>query len=411
MLQRFLCLLFILLVAKGLPAQENVLLIKGKVASIESKSPLSYVSIGILHTFISTYSNELGEFELNVPSRYINDSTYVLFSALGYDVAKFYLKDKEKNQMISVFLRSHENELNEVLVIGLTARSVMAKAIDQLSTNVYQKPFIQECFFRQYHQENGKYVRLIETFVDVYHPTFLQTNSNILKERFRVRALRRSNVYEQNSDVHGDHLSDLLLENIVLYSLGGPLNKKNLNYFTCHFMPEGDSQYYVIAFESKPGTNQKRLKGSIQIDKEHFAIVKIECDRYPVAKSKDVNWRFINGHLLIEFGKLSGKYVVQKLKMFYNHDVINKRTGMYQWTVEENFELYTLVNHFENVDSLHEAIPFSDMSNLYDSKYASNAFDKLQKQFNVNIPFPEGLRKDMELNSISLEEQFKKQGE
>jgi hypothetical protein len=51
------------------------------------------------------------------------------------------------------------------------------------------------------------------------------------------------------------------------------------------------------------------------------------------------------------------------------------------------------------------------MSNLYDSKYSSNAFDKLQKQFNVNIPFPEGLRKDMELNSISLEEQFKKQGE
>lgn len=103
MLQRFLCLLFILLVAKGLPAQENVLLIKGKVASIESKSPLSYVSIGILHTFISTYSDELGNFELHVPSRYINDSTYVLFSALGYDVAKFYLKDKEKNQMISVF--------------------------------------------------------------------------------------------------------------------------------------------------------------------------------------------------------------------------------------------------------------------------------------------------------------------
>ena len=73
--------------------------------------------------------------------------------------------------------------------------------------------------------------------------------------------------------------------------------------------------------------------------------------------------------------------------------------------------MYTLANLFENVDSLHEAIPFSDMSNLYDSKYSSNAFDKLQKQFNVNIPLPEGLRKDMELNSISLEEQFKKQGE
>jgi hypothetical protein len=217
-------------------------------------------------------------------------------------------------------------------------------------------------------------------------------------------------VYEQNGDMHGDHLSDLLMENLIVYTLGSPFNQRNLNYFNFHFSDEDDSLIYTINFETKPLTNEKKLKGTILINKSDQAIVRVECYRYP-EKIENNNWKFVNGHLLISFQKVHQHYVVDTLKMFYNHDVKNKINDNYQWTVEENFELYTLSNQFENVDSLHEAGSFSDMSNLYQLKYATPAFNSLLNQFKPYIPFPMGLQKDLEFNSIPLEEQFIRNGD
>lgn len=403
-------LLLLLALNFCLSAQEGSILVKGKVCVKGTSIPIDFVSIGIPHSYISTYSNSNGDFELHIPTRYLVDSSRLLFSALGYYTAQFSLADKDKNQLIQVFLVQKESALNPVTVLGYSAKTIISKAIDNLTTTYYQKPFIQSCFFRQYHRENGKYVRLIEAFVDVYHPTFYQTNSHVLRDRFAIKTVRRSNVYEQNGDVHGDHLSDLLMENFIVYTLGSPLNQRNLNYFNFHFADDDDSLFYNIHFETKPLTNEKKLKGTILINKNDLAIQRIECYRYP-EKLDHNNWKFINGHLVISFQKVHQQYVIDTLKMFYNHDVKNKINDNYQWTVEENFELYTLSNQFENVDSLREAGAFSDMSNLYELKYATPVFDNLLNQYKLMIPFPMGLRKDIELNSIPLEQQFKRNGD
>ena len=410
MKKTLLYLFFLMAFNLYLSGQEGSILVKGKVCITGTATPIDFVSIGIPHSYISTNSNENGDFELHIPTRYLTDSCQLLFSALGYFTAQYSLANKEKNQLIHVFLSQKENELNPVSVLGYSAKTIVSKAIENISKTFYQKPFIQSCFYRQYHRENGKYVRLIEAFVDVYHPAFYQTNSHILRDRYSVKTLRRSNVYEQNGDVHGDHLSDLLMENFVLYTIGSPLNERNLNYFNFNFSEDDDSLIYTIQFETKTLTNEKKMKGTILSHKYDYAIQRIECYRYP-EKLDNNNWKFINGHLLISFQKVHQHYVIDTLKMFYNHDVKNKINDNYQWTVEENFELYTLSNQFENVDSLHQAGAFSDMSNLYQLKYATPVFDNLLHQYKLIIPFPMGLRKDLELNSIPLEEQFTRNGD
>jgi CarboxypepD_reg-like domain len=390
--------------------QDGFILVKGKVCIKGTAIPIDFVSIGIANSYISTYSSTNGDFELHIPTRYLVDSSRLLFSALGYSTAQFSLAEKDKNQLLHVFLSPKDNELNPVAVVGYSAKTIVSKAIDNVTKTYYQKPFIQSCFFRQYHRENGTYVRLIDAFVDVYHPAFYQTNSHVLRDRFVVRAVRRSNVYEQNGDMHGDHLSDLLMENLIVYTLGSPFNQRNLNYFNFHFSNEDDSLVYTINFETKPFTNEKKLKGTLLINKGDLAFVRVECYRYP-EKIENNNWKFVNGHLLISFQKVHQQYVIDTLKMFYNHDVKNKINDNYQWTVEENFELYTLSNQFENVDSLHEAGSFSDMSNLYQLKYATPVFNSLLNQFKPYIPFPVGLQKDVEFKSIPIEEQFIRNGD
>lgn len=90
--------------------------IQGKVKNIENKKSLAYVNIGIVDKNFGTTSNEYGEFELNIPNKFIEDS--LTFSYVGFNTLTVSIKDLLNEKNIEIDLLENMNSLDEVILIS-----------------------------------------------------------------------------------------------------------------------------------------------------------------------------------------------------------------------------------------------------------------------------------------------------
>jgi len=88
----------------------------GIIKNAQTNEPVPYVNIGILNRAKGTVSNEKGEFSLEIPTEFINDTIKV--SSIGYEtkifIANEFIKTMNENQ--SIALSEKVIELKEVVV-------------------------------------------------------------------------------------------------------------------------------------------------------------------------------------------------------------------------------------------------------------------------------------------------------
>ncbi len=108
-----LLLFFICLLSHSLCGQTTI---DGIIKNANTKDPVPYVNIGILNRNKGTVSNEKGEFALEIPKTFTNDT--IRISSIGYStkhyVANEFIKILRETGNIS--LSEKEIELNEVIV-------------------------------------------------------------------------------------------------------------------------------------------------------------------------------------------------------------------------------------------------------------------------------------------------------
>jgi len=90
--------------------------VDGKIKNAQTNEPIPYVNIGILKRDKGTVSNEKGEFSLEIPTEFINDT--IKISSIGYKTKIFIVKEfiKTLNENPSIELSENVIELNEVVV-------------------------------------------------------------------------------------------------------------------------------------------------------------------------------------------------------------------------------------------------------------------------------------------------------
>ena len=88
----------------------------GIIKNAQTNEPIPYVNIGILNRDKGTVSNENGEFTLEIPIEFVNDT--IKISSIGYEtkifIANEFIKTLKENKTIS--LSEKIIELNEVVV-------------------------------------------------------------------------------------------------------------------------------------------------------------------------------------------------------------------------------------------------------------------------------------------------------
>ncbi|WP_438962042.1 carboxypeptidase-like regulatory domain-containing protein, partial [Nonlabens sp.] len=110
------------------------IVVEGIIKDSERKEILPFANIYLQKKYTGTISNEKGEFKITIPSGQENDS--LVISYIGYNSQKISITSI-KNP-IEVFLIENQLTLNEVIVTGYTANSIIRKAIEKIPQNYYQ---------------------------------------------------------------------------------------------------------------------------------------------------------------------------------------------------------------------------------------------------------------------------------
>lgn len=354
-------------------------ILRGSLKAEESNQPVGYANVYVKKTQQITLADEKGLFILPCM---VSEMDSVYINALGYSFKSIPVKEFKND---TVIILQSKTELPVLQVKGLTAKEVVEKAIHNLYRYFPDSNIQLESFYRQYHKENEKYVRLIEAKIITHEITYNNNSSNNHNEKVYLKNVRRSNVYEQNKERHGDHLVDLLYDNPVKHPVGTVLNSKGLSFYNFRFTDESDEKVTVIEFNSFGMGTPKAERGKLYIDEKAFLFEKLIVESFPNPKAKQVyyskvnhpyDWKFRNGYLEISFNKKDGYMQVVEIKKSYTHYLIDNATNSFSFLVEENFELVKT----KTISTKVREKFFSRNSNLYSQNYNYNEADWIDIQ-------------------------------
>lgn len=390
-------------------AQDNILF-KAYVFDKDTKQPLELAAAHIKGTQLGGVTDNYGYVEVPMPKVNLKDS--ILFTYIGYEPSGILVPGYDSKDTVRIYLSSGSVVTKEAVITALNAKGVLIKAIDNMKANLLTDSMIATGFYRQYHEENGKYVRLIEADVSVAFNT-KSIYQYSFHESLKVNKERRSENYETNGDVHGDHLVDLLKENPYSYNKNNFLDKKKLDFYSPKFVEENNVEY-VISVQYKEASSAKLENAKLWVAKETYAITKIEVEKFPnpyyvrTRYANDSRWKLVNETDVIRTELVNGKYVVSSIERTYNHHVINKATGNVDYVVEESFEIY-----FQNYDTENVGAKlkngYAAFSDLYTTKYKydSKFWDNYEPVSDYELD--EDIVKDLE-HAKKLDAQFVEAG-
>jgi len=401
-------LILLLLIPISISAQEEPISITGTIVD-ENDSLIEYATIGLKQNNLATVSDNLGFFKLIINSNMIDDTLVV--KHLGYLTKEIALTSEVVQKIGKLVLKATEYGLTEVRIKGLKGSSIIKKVIENMPNNYSESPYSFAAFFRQVHKENGKYVRLLEADVDIYDKGFYK---DLRDEKYSLNKLRRSYVYEQNGEAHGDHLSDLIHKNPVKHPNGTIFSKNGMRYYeyTLEKSLNFDNRaYYHVTFETKDKAHSQMLeKGTVWVDKEDFSVLyyKIETinDRGSGSDggSGNFDWEFIGEAYELKFKRRNNLLYPTLMKHTYTHNLKHKTFNSLDFEVIESFECY-VHDYNDSIDLKNEDKDFKLSLDLYDMSYdyESEFWDTYLPL--LNHPLNSSITSDLE-KEYPLEYQF-----
>jgi hypothetical protein len=403
-------LLFFLLIVTIASAQQLVI-VKGTVVSAADNKGIDYVAVQIDKSGLGVLTQEGGTFQIAVPERMLGNR--LAFSCLGYKTVYIDSSTYLHNDTLLIKLNISETTLNEFEFTSLSAKEILKRSAESLNKWMYSDSLLQDCFYRQYHKENGEYVRLIDAHVSIVENIIPNAPAGQLKERVRINEMRRSFVYERNGDIHGDHLTDLLLGNPLSYYKTSFLNVNNLAFYKPKTISDSGYQY-IIFLRYRESSSDVLENITLWINKTDYAITRMENRKYPNPMFSGRNeyrgdWLFQNEVEVLETKQLNGRYFLSSFIRHYNHQIVNKISRNVQYVVEETFELTALQNHTTSIGVEIKKGGFNSFSSLYTMHYKYNP--QFWQELNVEKRFPleDYVKKDVEHEKL-LEEQFVESG-
>jgi hypothetical protein len=155
--------------------------LKGKVADFSNYMPIVSANIYIQQTTLGTISNSDGKFVLQVPRQFESDT--LVISSIGYKSFKVPISDFDASE--AIYLDTDIASLDEVLIVAetrpKTGNDIVLKALEELSFNLPEKPYLQKGFLRHRERNRKEYKWLIESAITVYDSSFASGAEDNLK--------------------------------------------------------------------------------------------------------------------------------------------------------------------------------------------------------------------------------------
>ncbi|MEP5612045.1 MAG: serine hydrolase [Cyclobacteriaceae bacterium] len=272
---RLLSLLFslaILYPATVVSQVKDDVVIEGTIFDDATKEPLPFANISLPNNRIGTVSNVNGQFRIIIPSARKSESLRI--SYIGFK--SITIKISEIAADARFFLVEDLQALDEVVVVGLTAQSILKKAIQKIPENYYDSPYKSKGFYRITAKKEDRYIRLSEAAFELYHSE-KSSNGNQLKLE-KIREIKDEQVLHNiffGKTPKGIFRSDLinnLDESEFLDKKGMTNHTFNLETTTSY----NGKEVYVISFDQKDGIKKVGYRGKLVIDLETFAFIHLD---------------------------------------------------------------------------------------------------------------------------------------
>ncbi len=284
---------------------QNYIQITGKVVDSASHQPLAYSTIKIESTTQGIISNETGYFQLLVPDSLKNSNLCI--SYIGYN---------SYNKSISLLLNKSnviklsqsKYAIKEVIIRRNTPEMIIKMAIRRIKYNYPIEPYRSNGYYREILKENGNYNQYLEAYLNTYNFSYLDTGQVQVKV---VEAQKRDDLQsiqfmqkevksrykriKKRAKKKGEEVEELDVATLKLL-FGGPhrilgtdpiryrfyaLDSIKMKKFTYTFEKDeilDGHELFAIAFKAKRKIDYMKFSGTIYIDKESYAIVKLSMN-------------------------------------------------------------------------------------------------------------------------------------
>jgi hypothetical protein len=146
--------------------------LRGSVADFSDYLPIVSANIYIQNTTLGTISNSDGKFVLVAPREFENDT--LIISSIGYKSFKVAISHFDNSEVI--YLETDIASLDEVLIVAATrpktGNDIVLKAIEELSENLPEQPYLQKGFLRHRERNRKEYKWLIESAITLYDSSY-----------------------------------------------------------------------------------------------------------------------------------------------------------------------------------------------------------------------------------------------
>lgn len=185
-LKHFLCLWMFILGVTAFAQTE----IKSKIVDFQTYLPIESASIYVQNTTVGTVSNSDGKFVLLVPREFQNDT--LVISSIGFK--SFKTPVATFDETMDIFLEEDIASLDEIVVVASTrpktGNEIVLRAIERLSRNLPEQPYLQKGFLRHKERNKKEYKWLIESAITLYDSSYASGSEDNL--RINVDEMRKS---------------------------------------------------------------------------------------------------------------------------------------------------------------------------------------------------------------------------
>ncbi len=246
---------------------------KGTILDSKTKNELTFASITVSGSNISTISNSEGDFLIKIPI-YKQDASLII-SYLGYKDKVISINNlkQEKNLL---YLEPINVQLKDVVVNGIDANKLFSNVLNNRSKNYGDSAIQMIGFYRESIKKRRTYVSVLESIVNIEKMPFssgVQDQVNILKGRKNVDYTKLDTInFKLEGGLYTSLFIDLIKEPSNIFS------ENVFDFYNFRFEDItriNDKEVLIISFKQKSTLEDPDplYSGKLFIDSKTLAII------------------------------------------------------------------------------------------------------------------------------------------
>ena len=246
---------------------------KGTILDSKTKNELTFASITVSGSNISTISNSEGDFLIKIPIYKQNAS--LIISYLGYKDKVISINNlkQEKNLL---YLEPINVQLKDVVVNGIDANKLFSNVLNNRSKNYGDSAIQMIGFYRESIKKRRTYVSVLESIVNIEKMPFssgVQDQVNILKGRKNVDYTKLDTInFKLEGGLYTSLFIDLIKEPSNIFS------ENVFDFYNFRFediTQINDKEVLIISFKQKSTLEDPDplYSGKLFIDSKSLAII------------------------------------------------------------------------------------------------------------------------------------------